>query len=50
MKGGNMKNKITITVDKDLLEAIDELVITNKFTSRSHAFNYYVKQGLLRGV
>jgi len=35
-----MKNKISISVDGETLEKIDESIIKRKFRNRSHAFEY----------
>ena len=39
-----MKERITITVDKDLLDWIDVKIDEKVFASRSHAFEYLIKQ------
>jgi metal-responsive CopG/Arc/MetJ family transcriptional regulator len=35
-----MKNKISISVDCETLERIDESIFKRKFRNRSHAFEY----------
>ncbi|MBW2992745.1 ribbon-helix-helix domain-containing protein [Candidatus Woesearchaeota archaeon] len=42
-----MKERITITVDKDLLRWIDKNIETKVFANRSHAVEYLIKQKIL---
>lgn len=35
-----MKNKISISVDEETLNKIDETIMKKKFRNRSHAFEY----------
>ncbi len=39
-----MKNKISISVDADILEKIDENIGNKRFRNRSHAFEYSLKK------
>lgn len=39
-----MKEKISIAVDADTLESVDESVREGKFRNRSHAFEYSLKK------
>jgi len=39
-----MKNKISISVDEEILEKIDENVESKRFRNRSHAFEYSLKK------
>jgi len=42
-----MKRKFSVTIDEEIVAKIDDLVSNDgKFSSRSHAFQYYAKQGL----
>lgn len=40
------KEKISITVDKEILDLVDELLQSGKFRNRSHAIEYGVKKFL----
>ncbi|VVB79299.1 Putative nickel-responsive regulator [uncultured archaeon] len=35
-----MKNKISISVDEETLDKIDETILKKRFRNRSHAFEY----------
>ena len=39
-----MKERITITVDKDLLKWIDSMVDEKVFANRSHAIEFLIKK------
>jgi len=39
-----MKERITITVDKDLLNWIDKKIDDKTFANRSHGFEYMIKR------
>ncbi len=39
-----MKSKISITVDKEVLELIEKLIKSGKFRNRSHALEFSIKQ------
>ena len=39
-----MKDRITVTLDKDLLEWIDERIKNKIFANRSHALEFLIKQ------
>ena len=39
-----MKTRITITIDKELLDWIDKKVEEKVFASRSHGFEYLVEE------
>jgi Arc/MetJ-type ribon-helix-helix transcriptional regulator len=39
-----MKNKISISVDQEVLDKIDASVEDGKFRNRSHAFEYGLKK------
>jgi metal-responsive CopG/Arc/MetJ family transcriptional regulator len=39
-----MKERITITIDKELLEWIDKRIEEKIFANRSHAFEYLIVQ------
>jgi len=41
---GMPKQKVTVTVEKRLLEWIDKQIETFKFRNRSHAFEYALAQ------
>lgn len=43
-----MKERITVTLDRDLLDWIDKRVETKVFANRSHAFEFLIKQEDLR--
>ncbi len=38
------KERITITIDKDLLEWVDNKVEDKTFANRSHGFEYLIKR------
>jgi len=40
----NMKSKISITVDKEVLKMIQDKINTGKFRNRSHVVEYGVKR------
>jgi len=42
-----MKERITVTIDDDLLKWIDKNIETKVFANRSHAFEFLVKQKIL---
>ena len=44
VKKDEFKERITVTIDKDLLEWIDQKVSEKIFASRSHGFEFLVKQ------
>ena len=44
------KLRMTLTIDKLAMKGIDKLIKQKKFRSRSHAIEYYIEQGLSRGV
>lgn len=39
-----MKERITITLDKELLEWVDKKILEKVFANRSHAFEFLVMQ------
>ncbi|HLD42692.1 MAG TPA: ribbon-helix-helix domain-containing protein [Candidatus Nanoarchaeia archaeon] len=39
-----MKERITITLDKELLEWVDQQIARKLFANRSHAFEYLIKR------
>lgn len=39
-----MKSKISISVDEETLEKIDESIFKRKFRNRSHAFEYALNE------
>jgi len=42
-----MKERITVTIDDDLLKWIDKHIDTKVFANRSHAIEFLVKQKIL---
>lgn len=44
------KYRICITVEKSVVDSLKDSMKNGKFRSISHAFEYYAKQGMLRGV
>ncbi len=42
-----MKERITVTVDKDLLKWVDKNIDTKIFANRSHAMEFLIKQKIL---
>ena len=47
---GGSKFRVTVTIDANTLKGCDKLIKQKKFRSRSHAIEYYIEQGLLRGI
>ena len=45
-----MKERITVTIDKDLLDWIDERVKDKTFANRSHGFEFLIKKKMLLEV
>ena len=43
-----MKERITVTVDKELLKWLDEKIKLKVFANRSHGFEFLVKQQMLK--
>lgn len=41
-----MKERITITLDKDLLNWIDKKIDDKTFANRSHGFEYVIKRAM----
>jgi len=39
-----MKDKVTITIDKDLVEWMDVRIMKRKFANRSHCFEYLISE------
>jgi len=39
-----MKERITVTIDKDLLEWLDERIKDKVFANRSHGFEFLIKK------
>jgi len=39
-----MKERVTITLDKDLLSWLDKKVLDKTFANRSHGFEYLIKR------
>ena len=39
-----MKERITVTIDKELLEWVDNRIKDKIFANRSHAFEFLIKQ------
>jgi metal-responsive CopG/Arc/MetJ family transcriptional regulator len=42
-----MKERITVTIDSDLLKWIDKNIETKVFANRSHGVEYLIKQKIL---
>ena len=42
-----MKERITITIDNDMLKWIDKNIETKVFANRSHAVEYLIKQKII---
>lgn len=40
-----MKQRITITIDKELLEWLDKKIEDKVFANRSHGIEYLIKEG-----
>ncbi len=40
-----MKQRITITIDKDLLDWLDKKIKEKTFANRSHGIEYLIKKG-----
>ena len=43
-----MKERITVTIDKDLLDWIDERINDKTFANRSHGFEFLIKKKMLK--
>ena len=43
-----MKERITITLDKDLLDWLDQKISDKYFANRSHGFEFLIKQQIIR--
>ena len=39
-----MKERITITIDKELLKWLDKKIIDKTFANRSHGFEFLIKR------
>ena len=39
-----MKERITITIDKELLKWLDDKIASRQFANRSHGFEFLIKQ------
>ena len=44
MSNRNTKERITITIDKELLEFLDKLIEKKIFANRSHGIEYLIKR------
>jgi metal-responsive CopG/Arc/MetJ family transcriptional regulator len=44
-----MKERITVTIDKDLLDWLDEKVKDKIFANRSHGFEFLIKRKMKEG-
>jgi len=44
----NMKERITITIDKNLLNWLDKKIEEKYFANRSHGFEFLIKQQILK--
>ena len=42
----NMKERITITVDKELLNWLDSNIVVKIFANRSHGFEFLIKKNM----
>lgn len=43
-----MKERITITLDKDLLNWLDKKIDEKYFANRSHGFEFLIKQQIIK--
>ena len=43
-----MKERITVTIDKELLKWLDKKIELKVFANRSHGFEFLVKQKILK--
>jgi metal-responsive CopG/Arc/MetJ family transcriptional regulator len=43
-----MKERITVTIDKDLLDWIDKRIKDKTFANRSHGFEFLIKKKMLQ--
>ncbi len=43
-----MKERITVTIDKDLLDWIDARIKDKTFANRSHGFEFLIKKKMLK--
>lgn len=48
MKKDEFKERITVTIDKELLEWIDKKVEEKIFASRSHGLEFLIKQKMVQ--
>lgn len=48
MKRDEFKERITVTIDKDLLEWIDKKVSEKIFASRSHGLEFLIKSKMVQ--
>jgi len=48
MQKEDFKERITVTVDKELLEWIDKKVSEKIFASRSHGLEFLIKQRMIQ--
>ena len=48
MKKDEFKERITVTIDKELLEWIDKKVKEKIFASRSHGLEFLIKQKMIQ--
>lgn len=44
-----MKERITVTIDKELLDWIDKKVKDKTFANRSHGLEYLIKRKMMEG-
>jgi len=44
-----MKERITVTIDKDLLNWIDERIKDKTFANRSHGLEFLIKKKMIEG-
>lgn len=42
-----MKERITITIDKDLLDWVDKRIKDKTFANRSHGFEFLIKKKMI---
>jgi metal-responsive CopG/Arc/MetJ family transcriptional regulator len=45
-----MKERITVTIDKDLLDWLDERIKDKTFANRSHGFEFLIKKKIIQEV
>ena len=43
-----MKERITVTIDKDLLDWIDERIKDKTFANRSHGLEFLIKKRMIK--